>query len=78
MIRYIDYLALKEFYTIEETCQLLELDKQALRIKSEQYGILPVRNENNQYGFVKYDFRTLHNKLYYEDRIEQTAEDPWA
>lgn len=78
MVNYIDYRTLKEFYPIGEACELLGLEKSDLKLKCEEFGILPVRNENNEFGFVKYDFRNLHNKLYFEDRMEQKAEDPWA
>ena len=81
-ITYINYKELDEFYTINETCQLLHLDKSTLRKKCEQYGIQPRRNEIGDYGFVKYDVRKLHNLLYYENR-ERTGytakeDDPWA
>lgn len=78
MVIYIDYRTLKEFYTIPEACELLGMEKTELQMKCEQYGILPVRNETGQFGFVKYDFRTLHNKLYFEDRKEKKEDDPWA
>ena len=82
-IPYINYKELDEFYTVNETCQLLHLDKATLRKKCEQYGIQPRRNEIGDYGLVKYDVRKLHNLLYYEDR-DRTGkpsakdDDPWA
>ena len=81
-VPYINYKELDEFYTINETCELLQLDKTTLRKKGEQYGIQPRRNEIGDYGFVKYDVRKLHNNLYYENR-ERTGhtvkeDDPWA
>ena len=78
MTNYIDYRNLKDFYTIQEVCELLDMNKIELKEKCDQYGILPVKNESGNHGFVKYDFRTLHNKLYYEDRKEQKEDDPWA
>lgn len=78
MIKYVDYKNLKEFYTISECIELFQINKDQLREKSKQYGIEPVKNESGEFGFVKYDFRNLHNKLYYEDRKEQEKEDPWA
>lgn len=78
MVNYIEYRTLKEFYTISEACELLEMGKPDLQTKCEQYGILPVRNEKGVYGFVKYDFCNLHNKLYFEDRKEKKDDDPWA
>ena len=40
-VPYINYKELDEFYTINETCELLHLDKTTLRKKCEQYGIQP-------------------------------------
>ena len=82
-IPYINYKELDEFYTVNETCQLLHLDKSTLRKKCEQYGIQPRRNEIGDYGLVKYDVRKLHNLLYYEDRDRTDKpsakdDDPWA
>jgi hypothetical protein len=77
-MKFIDYNALKEFYTIRETCALFEMSKDALKVKSDEYGISPSRNELGEAGFPKYDIRRLHNKLYYEEREHQEAWDPWA
>ncbi|MBD5155753.1 MAG: hypothetical protein HDT15_12030 [Oscillibacter sp.] len=78
MLEYIDYRTLKEFYTIQETCELLGLEKDALREKCQECRIMPVRNELGEGGFVKYDFRKLHYALYCEDRRNQQEWDPWA
>lgn len=77
-MKFIDYNALKEFYTIQETCELLEMKKDDLKEKCLKYNITPTRNEIGDAGFVKYDIRRLHNKLYYEDREHQKEWDPWA
>ena len=77
-MKFIDYNALKEFYTIQETCELLEMKKDDLKEKCLKYNIIPPRNESGDAGFVKYDIRRLHNKLYYEDREHQKEWDPWA
>ena len=77
MTAYINYFDLSEFYTIQETCNLLNMDKTALKQKCGQYGVSPRRNEIGEWGFVKYDVRKLHNHLYYEDRPAQ-KDDSWA
>lgn len=77
-MNYIDYLTLKEFYTIRETCEIFGVEKDALRKKCEELGIMPVRNEQGEAGFAKYDFRTLHNALYWEDRKNRQEWDPWS
>lgn len=77
-MKYIDYSSMKEFYTIEETCELLEISKGMLKEKCNHYGISPIRNEIGEAGFSKFDVRRLHNKLYYEDRNNRQEWDPWA
>ena len=77
-MKYIDYNGLKEFYTIQETCELFGMSKEELRDKSARHNITPTRNEIGEGGFVKYDIRRLHNKLYYEDREHQKEWDPLA
>ena len=77
-MKFIDYKSLKAFYSVQETCELLELPKQELRAKCEQHGILPTRNEIGEAGFTTYEIRRLHNKLYYEERNHQKEWDPWA
>ena len=81
-VPYINYKELDEFYTINETCELLHLDKTTLRKKCEQYGIQPRRNEIGEYGIVKYDVRKPHNNLYSEKRVRTRhtgmEDDPWA
>ena len=82
-IPFIDYSKLDEFYTIQQLTKLLGISKQELKAKCEQYGIKPRRNEIGDYGFVRYDVRKLHNKLYHECRNNGKADaweadDPWA
>lgn len=77
-MKFIDYNSMKEFYTIKETCELLEMSKEQLREKCNQYEIVPSRNEIGEGGFSKYDVRRLHNKLYYEDHSHQEEWNPWA
>lgn len=76
-MKYIDYISMKEFYTIQETCELLEMNKQELRMKCDVYGVIPTRNEIGESGFTKYDVRKLHNKLYYEERGHKEEWNPW-
>ena len=76
-MKFIDYNSLKEFYTIQEVCDLFEMPKEALKEKSDAYGFKPIRNEIGEGGFSKYDVRRLHNMLYYEDRNNQQEWDPW-
>jgi len=76
-MRYIDYLTMKEFYTIPEACELLGMSKLELKLKCEEQNIHPTRNEIGEGGFTKYDIRKLHNKLYYEDRNHCKEWDPW-
>jgi len=59
MLEYIEYRIFKEFYTIEETCELFGIEKSVLKAKCEECRITPVRNEMGEGGFVKYDFRKL-------------------
>ena len=77
-MKFIDYTSLKEFYTISETCELFEMSKADLKEKCSKHNIIPTRNEIGDAGFVKYDIRRLHNKLYYEDREHQKEWDPRA
>ena len=53
------------------------MPKDELKEKCAKYNIIPTRNEIGEGGFVKYDIRRLHNKLYYEDRGHQEEWDPW-
>lgn len=81
-IPFIDYNKLDEFYTIPQLAKLLGISKQELKARCEQYGIKPRQNEIGDYGFVRYDVRKLHNKLYHECRGNGKdgweADDPWA
>lgn len=44
-MKYIDYTELKEFYTIQETCELFEMPKEELKEKCTKYGINPARTK---------------------------------
>ena len=76
-IKYINYLELKEFYTIPELCELFGMSKDELKQKCKQYDIKPRRNEIGEHGFVKYDVRKLHNAIWHE-QAEERDDDPWA
>ena len=79
MVPYINYKELDEFYTLKGVCQLLKLDKEALRKKCEQYDIRPQRNEVGDWGLSRYDLRRLHNFLYKEGKdVSGKEDDPWA
>lgn len=67
-VPYINYHELEEFYTISEICKLFRMSKGDLKQNCKQHSIEPRRNEIGDFGFVSYDVRKLHNKLYYEDR----------
>ena len=81
-IPYINYKELADFYTISQVAELFGISKQDLKKKCEQYGIKPRQNEIGDYGFVRYDVRKLHNKLYHECRDcgkgRAWEDDPWA
>ena len=81
-VPYIDYGKLDEFYTVQQLANLFGMKKSELKEKCEQYGIKPRRNEIGDYGFVRYDVRKLHNKLYHECRGNSKdswqEDDPWA
>jgi len=76
-MQYIDYKGLDEFYTTEGLCTLLDMSKNDLHKKCDQYLISPTRNEIGQSVFSKYDVRKLHNKLYYEGPEDHHKWDPW-
>lgn len=68
---------MKEFYTIGEVCSLFGMYKERLKQKCAQYDVQPRRNEIGEAGFVKYNVRKLHNKLYYKNRSESEERDVW-
>jgi len=74
-VSYVNYNELKEFYTLSEVCDLLDLRKQELKELCEELCIKPRKNEIGECGFVKYDVRKLHNHLYYAGDKD---DDPWA
>ena len=81
-IPYINYKELADFYTISQVAELFGISKPDLKKKCEQYGVKPRQNEIGDYGFVRYDVRKLHNKLYHECRDSGKGgaweDDPWA
>lgn len=81
-ISYINYKELADFYTIAQVAELFGISKPDLKKKCERYGIKPRQNEIGDYGFVRYDVRKLHNKLYHECRDNGKGgaweDDPWA
>ncbi len=77
-VSYINYIEMREFYTIREVCQLFHCEKDELKQACKKYGVEPRRNEIGEYGFVTYDVRKLHNTLYREGKAQQEEDDPWA
>ena len=85
-MKYIDYNNMKEFYTIEEVCRLLELDKQELRKYSRKYEIDPQEDQYGNWGFRKILVRKLHNHIYKEQKAtgqsmgyhDRKRSDPWG
>ena len=67
-MKYIDYKGMKEFYTIEEICRLLEIDKQTLKAYSEKYGFEPSEDLFGNWGFTKKELRKLHHLIYEEQK----------
>jgi len=53
------------FYTIPEMCKFLEMTKEELRSKCEQYGV-DLYNWDGQWGLPSAHFRAFNNLLYYE------------
>ena len=45
MVPYVNYNELDEFYTLKGVCDLLKMDKEALRKSCKKYDINPQRNE---------------------------------
>lgn len=67
-MKYINYKDMKDFYTIDEVCRLLEMDKAELRHYSEKYNISPQEDQYGNWGFRKVLVRKLHNYIYKEQR----------
>ena len=76
-VPYINYMNMKEFYTIKEVWELFQMSKDELRRECETHQIEPRRNEIGEYGFVKYDVRKLHNLIYHADKTSPKNESPW-
>lgn len=73
-IQWIDYNNMKEFYTIEEICQLFGLSKDVLHLESNFFNVKP-HKRGNSFGFTCHEVRRLHNSIYMKDQelIEQEA-----
>lgn len=72
-MKYIDYKSMKDFYTIEEICHLLEIDKQVLRSHAEKYGFEPAEDVFGNWGFPKKNLRKLHHLIYEEQKTSGSA-----
>ncbi len=79
-VPYIKYDEMKPFYTIQELCEQFRMKKADLRDACKRYQVEPRRNQIGDWGFVTYDVRRLHNKLYHEDDTTgaKGTDDPWA
>ena len=54
------------------------MGKDDLRDACKRYQVEPRQNEIGDWGFVTYDVRRLHNKLYHEGEATKGVDDPWA
>lgn len=75
-MKYIDYNNMKDFFTIQETCRLFDMDKQELKYYAEQYNIEPQEDQYGNWGFRKQLVRKLHNFIYKEQKRNQ-ADEPY-
>lgn len=78
MVNYIDYRSLRKFYSLHEACELLGLSRSELRCKCAQYGIATEKDRVGITGLYRPKIRRLHNKLYYEGRMQQEKGGPRA
>lgn len=67
-MNYIDYKGMKDFYTIEEICHLLKINKQMLRAYSEKYEFEPSEDLFGNQGFPKKELGKLHHLIYEEQK----------
>lgn len=74
-MKYINYTALKERYTIPELCDLYGMEKSDLKAASKAYNIEPERASDGVAYFNRFQVRRLHNELYKAERIQETKED---
>ena len=81
-IPYVAYNEMEQdFYTMKETCDLMNIDKLLLKETCQELHIEPIQNEIGDYGFAKYHVRKLHNylfKKYYDKNGTGKKDDPWA
>lgn len=76
-MHYLDYNNMKDFYTVQELANLLGLSKEQLRMASQQCHIEPKRNQQEQWGFDRWQSCQIHNKLY-KEQAHQANDGPWA
>ena len=79
-IPYVTYNEMREFYTLKETCELLNIDKDLLKETCDEFGFKPIENEIGDFGLPKYCVRKVHNHLYrkFYDKGQSRKVDPWA
>lgn len=75
-IPWIDYFALSDFYTIDETCALFHMNKDALHFESNYHSVRPSK-KGDCYGFTRHDIRRLHNFIYAKDQALIVEKDAW-
>lgn len=74
-MQYIDYKKLKEYYTIDEVCQLFDMSKADLKAACKAYNIEPEKRADSIGYFNRFQVRRLHNELYKAERSQESAED---
>lgn len=80
-MKYVDYKNMKEFYTIQEACDLLELSKLQLKGECRTEGLEPIQDESGRYGFSTWMMRRIHNILYKREKGGSDSNSPvdaWA
>ena len=88
-MKYIKYEEMKSFYTINEICRLLEMDKQSLKAECKKKDIYPMEDQYGNWGLPKKMLSKLHYLLYREERNNHQPgknyynsnarrNDPWA
>lgn len=66
MVKYIDYHALQDEYTLSEAAAHIGISPDSLWSKCIKYGILPDLMPSGTAVLSKQKFRSIHNRIYYE------------
>ena len=70
----------KEFYTIKEVQDMLNLDKSFLESACEEFNVHPKQNRYGEWGFSIAALTYLHYKMFYEyndHRTRKANNGPW-